>query len=436
MGMCMSMEGEEKREQRRLDREMLSAEAKAVQLLAEMPGRLCSNGATKTCCLYTKQGCKGINQDSMLAWEGFAAEEGSVFLGVFDGHGPNGHLVASKVRDCLPSLLTLPLESLLEGCNTPHDHIQKPIKIVDIDDSKIVDHAHDIKLTGKGNDYFEVDNDAAWIYEKFTAAFHKMDERLKLHPRISCMSSGTTAVTVLVQGKDLVVGSVGDSRAILATRSTEGSLVAHQLTIDLKPNSPGEIERIEKCQGRVFALEDEPHISRLWLPYANTPGLAMARAFGDFCLKEYGLIATPQISHRKITDEDEFLVLATDGVWDVLSNEDVIDAISASTSKEEAAKCVVEAATNAWKRRNIASRMDDTAVVCHFLKEKSALFSTLNVSENLKAKESPQEDTQETKTSQEAETNRHLARYDTLVTTAVLAEPEMPLPSPHLDRGV
>lgn len=40
----------------------------------------------------------------------------------------------------------------------------------------------------------------------------------------------------------------------------------------------------------------------------------MARAFGDFCLKDYGLIAIPQVSYRKITEKDEFVVLATDGV--------------------------------------------------------------------------------------------------------------------------
>lgn len=53
---------------------------------------------------------------------------------------------------------------------------------------------------------------------------------------------------------------------------------------------------------------------RLWLPDEDCPGLAMARAFGDFCLKDFGLISTPQISYRKLTDKDEFVVLATDGV--------------------------------------------------------------------------------------------------------------------------
>lgn len=76
----------------------------------------------------------------------------------------------------------------------------------------------------------------------------------------------------------------------------------------------GEAERIRKCKGRVFALNDEPEVARVWLPYNDSPGLAMARAFGDFCLKDFGLISVPEISYRRLTEEDEFIVLATDGV--------------------------------------------------------------------------------------------------------------------------
>lgn len=52
----------------------------------------------------------------------------------------------------------------------------------------------------------------------------------------------------------------------------------------------------------------------MWLPDHDAPGLAMARAFGDFCLKDYGLISVPEVSHRLLTERDEFIVLATDGV--------------------------------------------------------------------------------------------------------------------------
>lgn len=75
-----------------------------------------------------------------------------------------------------------------------------------------------------------------------------------------------------------------------------------------------EAERIRRCKGRVFALQDEPEVARVWLPNNDSPGLAMARAFGDFCLKDFGLISVPDVSFRHLTDKDEFIVLATDGV--------------------------------------------------------------------------------------------------------------------------
>lgn len=76
----------------------------------------------------------------------------------------------------------------------------------------------------------------------------------------------------------------------------------------------GEAERIRCCKGRVFAADEEPDVYRLWMPDEDCPGLAMARAFGDFCLKDYGLISIPDVSYRRLTSSDEFVVLATDGV--------------------------------------------------------------------------------------------------------------------------
>lgn len=84
-------------------------------------------------------------------------------------------------------------------------------------------------------------------------------------------------------------------------------LIAFQIGI-------AEAERILKCKGRVFAHQNEPEVARVWLPNNDSPGLAMARSFGDFCLKDFGLISVPKISYRFLTDKDEFIVLATDGV--------------------------------------------------------------------------------------------------------------------------
>ncbi|WOH08531.1 hypothetical protein DCAR_0727972 [Daucus carota subsp. sativus] len=114
--------------------------------------------------------------------------------------------------------------------------------------------------------------------------------------------------------ENLVVANVVDSRAGLATISDDGSLILVQLTLDFKPNIPQEAERVVQCNGRVFCLDDE-RVHRVWLPNEESPGLAMSRAFGDYCLKDFGLISVPQVTRRQITVRDQFIVLASDGGW-------------------------------------------------------------------------------------------------------------------------
>jgi len=111
-----------------------------------------------------------------------------------------------------------------------------------------------------------------------------------------------------------MIGNLGDSRAVLCTKGERGEVIPVQVTVDLKPSVPKEAERVRRYKGRIFSLEEEPGVFRVWLPDEDSPGLAMTRAFGDFCLKDYGLISVPQIFYRKLTEQDEFIVLATDGV--------------------------------------------------------------------------------------------------------------------------
>lgn len=207
------------------------------------------------------------------------------------------------------------------------------------------------------------------LKQSMLKAFKMMDKELKLHPTVDCFCSGTTAVTLVKQGRDLVIGNIGDSRAILATRDKDNSLVAVQLTTDLKPNLPREAARIQRCKGRVFALQDEPEVSRVWLPNSNSPGLAMARAFGDFCLKDFGLISIPDIFYRFLTERDEFIVLATDGIWDVLSNKEVVDIVDSAPGRATAARALVDCAVRAWRLKYPTSKIDDCAAVCLFLKQ-------------------------------------------------------------------
>jgi len=66
-------------------------------------------------------------------------------------------------------------------------------------------------------------------------------------------------------------------------------------------------------------------------------------------------------------EPDEFIVLATDGVWDVLSNKEAVDIVGSAPSKATAARALVECATRTWRLKYPTSKNDDCAAVCLFL---------------------------------------------------------------------
>ncbi|PSR85449.1 Protein like [Actinidia chinensis var. chinensis] len=328
--------------------------------LLQIPGRLFGNGNSSIASLYTQQGKKGTNQDAMISWENFNSRSDTIFCGVFDGHGPYGHMVAKKVRDSLPVLLCSQWKA---NSNSDRNENGNSIRSKNAEEGVEEDWCESLEV--------EETEKLPEIYlplkKSILNAFKQMDKDLKFHSTIDCFCSGTTAVALVKQGQDLIIGNVGDSRAVLATRDKDNALTALQLTVDLKPNLPREAARIQQCKGRVFALQDEPEVARVWLPNSDSPGLAMARAFGDFCLKDFGLISVPDVYYHHLTERDEFIVLATDGVWDVLSNKEAVDIVAAAPGRATAARALVDCATRAWRLKYPTSKNDDCAVVCLFL---------------------------------------------------------------------
>ncbi|XP_022714714.1 probable protein phosphatase 2C 18 isoform X2 [Durio zibethinus] len=321
-------------------------------------GRMFLNGASKVACLYTQQGKKGTNQDAMLVWENFSSRSDTIFCGVFDGHGPYGHMVAKKVRDSLPIILCTQWKGILAGDQS------SLIKSENAPESTISEDTSSLSMDDECCEMLEIEENEQLpemylpLKQSMLKAFKLMDKKLQLHPTIDCFCSGTTAVTLVKQGQDLVIGNVGDSRAVLAVRDKDDSLIAVQLTVDLKPDLPREAARIQQCKGRVFALQDEPEVARVWLPNNDSPGLAMARAFGDFCLKDFGLISAPDVFYHRLSERE---------VWDVLSNKEAIDIVASAPSRTTAARALVDCATRAWRLKYPTSKNDDCAVVCLFL---------------------------------------------------------------------
>uniref|UniRef100_A0A804PHK0 protein-serine/threonine phosphatase n=1 Tax=Zea mays TaxID=4577 RepID=A0A804PHK0_MAIZE len=295
----------------------------------------------KVASLFSQKGKKGPNQDAVILCQGFGMEDG-VFCGVFDGHGRCGQFISKLVRDYLPFMILSHRNALLMGSD-------------DDDDDPAFSDASASASASSTDGSGQSSPAPAQLLEEWREAcanaFEAMDKELKLQANVDCNFSGTTAVCAIKQGKDLIVANLGDSRAVLATMSDTGYLKAVQLTTDQKPNVPQEAERIKRCNGRVFALKDEPSVLRVWLPDEDCPGLAMARSLGDYRLKRHGVVSEPEVTHRRVAPGDLFIILATDGVWDVLSNEEVVSIVCATPRKQHASKAVAEAAAQRWRTR-------------------------------------------------------------------------------------
>ncbi|OMJ88839.1 hypothetical protein SteCoe_9139 [Stentor coeruleus] len=168
---------------------------------------------------------------------------------------------------------------------------------------------------------------------------------------IDCNLSGSTVVMVVVNSLGIHAGSVGDSKAILATLPKDNSPVVLPsyknstfkrpvrpirslnivpLTADQKPNHEEELKRIRAAGGVVEKLADDlgrpvgPY--RVWKKNGNLPGLAMSRSVGDTIAHEIGVISTP-ITHTFpiYLAFDQFIVLASNGIWDVMENFEVVN---------------------------------------------------------------------------------------------------------------
>ncbi|XP_043699863.1 probable protein phosphatase 2C 73 [Telopea speciosissima] len=372
MGACCSTKMEKR--ERFMEREEEAAREIVVEeendiRQGDHGSRVRLRGPSQFTSMFTERGRKGVNQDTMTIWEGFGGEEGKIFCGVFDGHGPSGHKVALHIRDLLPSKLCAVLNS------SNNNDVETPS--ANEEDGDVYDPESDyiVDTVSKDDPFFPTFS--SWK-SGFLKAYRETDKELSSDSNIDSFYSGTTAVTILRQGEHLLIANLGDSRAVLCSIDNRNQPFPVQLTVDLKPSIPSEAERIKKRKGRVMAMEKEPNVSRVWMPEENCPGLAMARAFGDFCLKDYGLISVPQVSYKKLTSKDEFVVIATDGVWDVLSNREVVKIVASARKRSIAAKILVDHAIHAWRTKYPKSRIDDCAVICLFLKpiSSSSSFST------------------------------------------------------------
>ncbi|XP_051144633.1 probable protein phosphatase 2C 9 [Andrographis paniculata] len=152
-------------------------------------------------------------------------------------------------------------------------------------------------------------------------------------------SGGSTAVTaILINDRHLWVANVGDSRGVLSQRGK-----AVQMTVDHEPNS--ERGSIEDRGGFVSNMPGD---------VARVNGqLAVSRAFGDKNLKMQ-LRSDPDIRFTEVNSQTELLILASDGLWKVMSNQEAVDISKKIKDPQKAAKQLVMEALKKGSKDDIS----------------------------------------------------------------------------------
>jgi serine/threonine protein phosphatase PrpC len=169
----------------------------------------------------------------------------------------------------------------------------------------------------------------------------------------------TSCVVTMVGGRRIVCANAGDSRAIVVRR--DGSIV--RLSRDHKPGMPDETRRISELGGRVI----------YWGRWRVEGLLAVSRAIGDASLKPY-ITAEPEICEYDVGKDDLFLILSSDGVWDVMDNEEAAHVVIASSCAMEDGVLKIDTDRFKWAARNLCEHArscgssDNFSVICVDLK--------------------------------------------------------------------
>lgn len=127
-------------------------------------------------------------------------------------------------------------------------------------------------------------------------------------------SCGTTALTALILGRHLLVANAGDCRAVLCRQG-----VAVEMSHDHRPSYLPERKRVEELGGFI----DDGYLNGY---------LSVTRALGDWDLKfpvgsASPLIPEPDVQVVTLTEDDEFLIIGCDGIWDVMSSQDAVSLV-------------------------------------------------------------------------------------------------------------
>ncbi|GAV63351.1 PP2C domain-containing protein [Cephalotus follicularis] len=275
------------------------------------------------------------NQDSYCIRTQLQGNPSVHFFGVFDGHGQFGSQCSTFVKDRLVQLLA--------------------------DDPLLLDDP--------GKTY-----NSAFLSTNYELHCSEIDDTM----------SGTTAITVLVIGDTLYVANAGDSRAVIAVKNGN-RIVAEDLSNDQTPFRKDEYERVKVCGARVLSVDQvgglkDPNVQawgdeesqggdppRLWVQNGMYPGTAFTRSVGDSTAERIGVVADPEVSTVQLTPNHLFFVVASDGVFEFLSSQAVVNMAARYADPRDACAAIAGESYKLWLEHE--NRTDDITIVIVHIKD-------------------------------------------------------------------
>lgn len=320
------------------------------------------------------------NQDAYSITERFGSlESNDSLFAVYDGHGRDGDLCAQFARDKIPSHLAKHVSRMKEKEARLH--------------TKELDRLANRNAAAPSEPLSHVELSKDQFQQAALRAHVECNELMHQDAGLDDSLSGTTAISVYFHGRRnrMTVCNVGDSRAIIG-RQEGRSLKALPLSRDQTPYRKDERARIKAKGARILSLDQLEGLEpineqddsnndedlelgeeldeggdppRVWSPNGDYPGTAFTRSLGDAMAEELGVFAEPEMLTREMKPEDRLVVLASDGIYEFLTNQSVVDICAKFTDPLEACRAVVAESYELWLQYEL--RTDDITIIVIFV---------------------------------------------------------------------
>ena len=297
-----------------------------------------------------------INQDSYLILENIFDENLNIY-GVFDGHGENGHLISNLVSKFLNQYFKNKINySISQNDESKDSDLESSCS----EEEKSVDINNELL-----NEIFSENNN----FIKNT--IKKLDEKSN-ECNFNLDLSGTTCVLLFILENKIICSNIGDSICYLFKCSNEDRWTHELISVLHKPEDPKESKRIIENGGVIHPYYDENGVfegpDRVYVKNKPYPGLCLTRSIGDLIGGEVGIISEPDIITKNIDSTCKYLVLGSDGLWDMVKPYDVIRIVEPFFKREDpkgACNALLRRASKNWEKDG--SDRDDITIIVIFI---------------------------------------------------------------------